>query len=192
VEEDNIGVRCVGGPRVRVLQQEEVHVRDGAPPMKRATELVLDHDGDDNKEDLRNTNKIPKTSGSLTKENDNGINSADDDNTNADVERNIELEQQKRESLAELRGRCLELLSNLTSHKSIMSLGIPPLDAEEFSFWALRFVLAYNDVPSRHKWLSCHSTRRRLGFVVGLLDEFKQVKKRQREQNDRASCTNKE
>jgi len=47
------------------------------------------------------------------------------------------------------------------------NFGLPPLDAEAFSFWALRFVLAVDDYDARLYWLHhCRSTSERLEFVV--------------------------
>ncbi|CAB9523656.1 expressed unknown protein [Seminavis robusta] len=45
--------------------------------------------------------------------------------------------------------------------------GLPPLDAQAFSFWALRFVLRQDDVEGRLHWQQdCHSIRQRLEFVL--------------------------
>ena len=45
--------------------------------------------------------------------------------------------------------------------------GLPPLDPEGFSIWALRFVLSREDVDGRQFWLhNCHSTMERLQYVV--------------------------
>lgn len=75
--------------------------------------------------------------------------------------------------LIAMRAHCLDLLTNMTSQKSIISsVGLPPLDAEGFSFWALRFVIAHNDIFLRLAWLSCRSTHERLAFVMKLLEDM--------------------
>ncbi|KAG7337727.1 hypothetical protein IV203_015467 [Nitzschia inconspicua] len=45
--------------------------------------------------------------------------------------------------------------------------GLPPLDPESFSFWALRFVLRRDDMKGRQFWMhNCHSTTERLQYVI--------------------------
>jgi hypothetical protein len=152
---ENIGIQCVAGPRVQVMQQENVDM-DGAPPLKMATGLTIDQDDDDSED---HNVVVDGEKEQITNDND------DDD-----------------ESIESLRARCLQLLSQVTPLENILRIGLPPIDPERFSFWLLRFVLAHNDVSSRHKWLACRSTRRRLHFVHGLLDKLLAFQKAKQEE----------
>jgi hypothetical protein len=51
--------------------------------------------------------------------------------------------------------------------------GLPPLDPEAFSFWALRFVLRKDDMEGRHFWLhNCHSTAERLQYAIIQMEDI--------------------
>ena len=61
--------------------------------------------------------------------------------------------------------------------ETLKYFGLPPLDPEPFSFWALRYVLPMDDVASRWKWAhDCFSTAQRLDFIMeeieSILDEM--------------------
>ena len=115
-------VRCIGGPRVRVLKQETMKISDNVPSLERATEIEFDSD------DM------------------------------------IQCEVLKKE--------CLDLLVKICGVKSVLSMGSPPINPEQFSFFALPFVLAHNDVPGRLKWLKCKSTEQRLQHVMDVMRAY--------------------
>eukprot|EP01084_Bolivina_argentea_P185729 320250_1 len=71
--------------------------------------------------------------------------------------------------LISVRKQCLDLMLETLTMTDILSIGLPPLDPEYFSFWSLRFFLEYNDIASRLNWLACKSTFERLQFVIDLL-----------------------
>jgi hypothetical protein len=51
--------------------------------------------------------------------------------------------------------------------------GLPPLNADSFSKWALRLVLAVDDVQGRQQWLhSCQSSTKRLEFVIRAVEDI--------------------
>lgn len=135
----NILVRCIGGPRLQVLSQEQVPVpEEGAPPLTRATRFELVHDDDES-----------------------------------------DYSSQNQTDLIAMRAHCLDLLAGMASKNSFMfPMGLPPLDAEPFSFWALRFVIAHNDIFSRLTWLSCRSTHERLVFVMKVLEDTREERQR--------------
>ena len=145
-------VRCITGPRVRLLQQESVPVAftmnttitstttnqnispvPPPPPMIRATSVVFDQDEEE-----------------------------DPNNTILNIE------------LKALREKCLSLLLSITSLDIVLLRGIPPLNPERFSFWVLQFVLGNGDASNRQDWLSSHSTRKRLANVVSMLENIQQ------------------
>jgi hypothetical protein len=60
--------------------------------------------------------------------------------------------------------------------------GLPPLQQEAFSYWALKFVLKSNNMSGRLYWLqNCHSTTERLNFIV---HEIEAILDAQLEQQD--------
>jgi hypothetical protein len=59
------------------------------------------------------------------------------------------------------------------------AFGLPPLDPEGFSFWALRHLLANDDADGRIEWThNCMSTHQRLNFVVDELESILQYQAR--------------
>ena len=51
--------------------------------------------------------------------------------------------------------------------ETLEHFGLPPLDPEAFSFWALRLVLPVDDTKSRLKWsFECRSVADRLDYIV--------------------------
>ena len=81
------------------------------------------------------------------------------------------------QSLDEMRLRCLDLLMDATSIDNILSISVPPLDPEAFSFFALRFVTSESDVGNKWRWLACRSTSHRLLYVIDLLESFQESKR---------------
>jgi hypothetical protein len=72
---------------------------------------------------------------------------------------------------------CVLPNQNTDLAETLKYFGLPPLDPEPFSFWALRYVLPVNDVASRWKWAhECFSTAQRLNFIMeeveSILDEM--------------------
>jgi Lon protease-like protein len=55
---------------------------------------------------------------------------------------------------------------------TLAQFGLPPLQPEPFSFWALRYVLAPNDVSSRLFWLQSTHTADRMNYVVQELESI--------------------
>lgn len=156
VNADTISVRCIAGPRLRVLQQEQVSVRmqQEEQGMILATNIAVDKD--------IVCDQTMKTATIL------------DTNANHDLQN---------ASLVMMRSRCLDLLCAVTPRNSLLSFGLPPLDPEYFSFWSLRLVFDSSDTPSRHKWLSCHSTLERLTFITALLEKFQTALREKEVQN---------
>jgi hypothetical protein len=62
------------------------------------------------------------------------------------------------ESFMNQRQDILDLLQSSFSSdlntSAFLRVGLPPVDATDFSFWALRFCLAESDVASRQHWLA--------------------------------------
>lgn len=51
--------------------------------------------------------------------------------------------------------------------------GLPPLDIESFSCWALKFVLQADDLEARERWLhGCTSSMERLKFIVQEVEDI--------------------
>ncbi len=73
--------------------------------------------------------------------------------------------------LSSLRDDCLSLLLSAMPRELVLSQpeGLPPLDPERFSFWALRFVLHPKDVDARRQMLLLRSTAARLLHVKEIL-----------------------
>jgi len=140
---------CAAGPRVDVLGEDKVEVRstDDAStindPLTVATGFQLLRDHDDVDNDCE----------------DAGFDSSGQD-------------QHLFRNNNELRSDCLELLLRTSSVENTFKAGLPPLDAEAFSFWSLRFLLAGTDFASRRRWLECRSTSQRLRYVKGVLEMF--------------------
>lgn len=140
---------CAAGPRVGVLGEKKVEVRttDDAStindPLSVATGIQLLRDHDDVDNDCE----------------DAGFDSSGKD-------------QHLFRNNNELRSDCLELLLKTSSVENIFKAGLPPLHAEAFSFWSLRFLLVGTDFASRRRWLECRSTSQRLRYVKGVLEMF--------------------
>jgi hypothetical protein len=63
------------------------------------------------------------------------------------------------------------LSETLATHPA--EFGLPPLDVGSFSKWALRLVLANDDVEGRQYWLhSCQSTTKRMEFVIKAVEDI--------------------
>ena len=64
-----------------------------------------------------------------------------------------------------------DLAETLATHPA--EFGLPPLDVGSFSKWALRLVLANDDVEGRQYWLhSCQSTTKRMEFVIKAVEDI--------------------
>ena len=51
--------------------------------------------------------------------------------------------------------------------ETLTYFGLPPLEPEAFSFWALRYVLPVDDVASRWRWAhECRNTAERMKFIM--------------------------
>ena len=71
--------------------------------------------------------------------------------------------------IAKLKASIIERLERMALERGGQELvertGLPPLDAERFSLWALPFVLGLRDHHSRTMWLACRSTLSRLQHI---------------------------
>ena len=126
-----IAVRCIAGPRIEVVLEEEQEV-EGGKPLTRATEYTL----------MRDVSTI--------------------------------IPQEGEESVEEMRERCLVLLTSVRPVEDLTTAGLPPLDAEAFSYWAIRLVLAPLDAESRLNWLANRSTSDRIGHVIRQVEAYKE------------------
>lgn len=90
-----------------------------------------------------------------------------------DIVRDEELGGESQLEALDLREQCIELISGVYEpfDQILEERGLPPVDLEAFSFWALHLLLAaqngaVSDARARQQWLECKSTKKRLSFVV--------------------------
>mmetsp|Transcript_25129 Transcript_25129/g.37233 ORF Transcript_25129/g.37233 Transcript_25129/m.37233 type:complete len:307 (+) Transcript_25129:372-1292(+) len=125
----NIAVRCIGGPRIKVLRREKVNVGEDNV-LAQATKFDIESD---------------------------------------------DFDEESQQNLFAMRLRFLELMKCVYPKTNITSMGLPPIDPERFSFWALRFTLSQSDPASRQRWLACLSTNMRLQHVIEFFESFQEV-----------------
>lgn len=158
----NVVVWCIAGPRVLIHRDEQGQDDIEGEPLMRAMETKLCYDLDSTVDKKRGTTISSTLTFRMNHQNEESI--SNEIQSNADISI----------SLHEMRSQVLQLLLRITSYDNITAFGLPPINPESFSFWALRFVLSSNDMSSRLQWLMCRSTTRRLQFILDVLETIVQ------------------
>lgn len=140
-----MAVACLGGPRIKVLKETVEHVPGKLDPAL-AQQYGVDLE--------RSTQLAQAIHYEWQTDDDNDVNAKSDTMT------------QTRQYILDMLHYLLPLQdSNLV--ETLTTFGLPPIDPEAFSFWALRYVVAIDDIQTRLEWShNCRNTVERLEFVV--------------------------
>ena len=180
----NIIVRVKTGNRVNVIEELEERMRgsnEGSLPLARASNVatLLDQtdafDTDEATHELMEGvwQRLIGASIKMTQEHDQSAakEGGSEDETNEEYE-NIAVrlgqDNEDRNSISEFMKR--------QAIQKYISNGLPPLDPEKFSFWALLFISGpqthSNGVSERLNWLACQSTATRLRHCSNILQTY--------------------
>lgn len=152
---DMMAVACLGGPRIKVLQETIQHVPGELDP------AVAEH----YKVDLERSTQLSlatRYKWHTDKEDDKSVKS-------------LEWMTRTRPYILDMFHYLLPLQdSDLVD--TLQTFGLPPIDPEAFSFWALRYVVAIDDIQVRLQWShECRNTVERLEFVVSEMEAIYDV-----------------
>lgn len=155
-----VAVNCLAGSRVSIIQDEDIH---GFSKQQTIDDLLQIIDGTHNQQAKQHCWSESSAPLSMaTKVEPHGDTDSMSQSCNA-----LHFEETRQHILNLI--ECVMSFHDKDLAETLIDtgFGLPPLEPEAISFWALRFVLTREDMPGRHFWLhNCQSTTERLQYVV--------------------------
>ena len=181
---NNVMVRFTAGPRIEITEEildaptagDEEY--GNPPPLLRARSYELMNDEMDAFDTIENLKELRSSVLELLIELTTIVLQESNDKLESNKE-DTDIENKEQEKEKEFANEHdMEDFWNRRAVHQLTKQGLPPLNCEEFSWWAMKFCLPpQGSSELRLNWLACKSTAQRLNQSVTLLEEWISVKR---------------